>query len=109
MNISRLKEIREDHDLLQKDIANILGVTQQQYNKYELGQVEPSIQTLFQLADYYNVTLDYLCEHETKGVIDLSSFSELKKGCVYVLEKLSESNTAIVLGYMTHILQEQSK
>jgi len=37
MNISRLKEIREDHDLFQKDIATILGVTQQQYNKYELG------------------------------------------------------------------------
>ena len=33
MNISRLKEIREDHDLYQKDIANLLGITQQQYNK----------------------------------------------------------------------------
>ena len=37
MNILRLKEIREDHDLYQKDVANLLGITQQQYNKYELG------------------------------------------------------------------------
>lgn len=36
MNISRLKEIREDHDLYQKDVANLLGITQQ-HNKYELG------------------------------------------------------------------------
>lgn len=34
MNILRLKEIREDHDLYQKDVANLLGITQQQYNKY---------------------------------------------------------------------------
>lgn len=105
----RLKELRIQKGLTQTETAKRIGIPRLNYNKYELGQVEPSIQTLFQLADYYNVTLDYLCEHETKGVIDLSSFSELKKGCVYVLEKLSESNTAIVLGYMTHILQEQSK
>ena len=37
MNINRLKEIREDKDLLQKDIAKLLKTTQQQYSKYELG------------------------------------------------------------------------
>lgn len=105
----RLKELRIQKGLTQTETAKRIGIPRLNYNKYELGQVEPSIQTLFQLADYYNVTLDYLCEHETKGVIDLSSFSELKKGCVYLLEKLSESNATIVFGYMTHILQEQSK
>ena len=37
MNILRLKEIREDHDLYQKDVANLLGITKQQYSKYDLG------------------------------------------------------------------------
>ncbi len=37
MNINRLKEIREDKDYSQKDIAKILKTTQQQYSKYELG------------------------------------------------------------------------
>ena len=37
MNVNRLKEIREDKDLFQKDVANILNITQQQYNKYEIG------------------------------------------------------------------------
>jgi transcriptional regulator with XRE-family HTH domain len=105
----RLKELRKENKLTQVEIAKELNIAQTTYANYELEKNQPPMETLKQLADYYNVTLDYLCEHETKEVIDLSGFSELKKGCVYVLEKLSESNTAIVLGYMTHILQEQSK
>lgn len=105
----KFKELRKNKGATQEEVAKMLNVVKSTYNGYENGNSEPTIATLCKLADYYNVTLDYLCEHETKGVIDLSSFSELKKGCVYVLEKLSENNTAIVLGYMTHILQEQSK
>ena len=105
----KLKELRENAKKNQLEIANFLNITQGTYGKYERGDLKIDLTSLTKLADYYGVSLDYLCDHETKGVIDLSSFSELKKGCVYVLEKLSESNTAIVLGYMTHILQEQSK
>lgn len=60
MNISRLKEIREDNDLHQKDIAKILGVTQQQYNKYELGINSIPLEKINILADYYNTSVDYL-------------------------------------------------
>ncbi len=60
MNISRLKEIREDHDLYQKDIANILGVTQQQYKKYELGINSIPLEKINILADYYKTSIDYL-------------------------------------------------
>ena len=60
MNISRLKEIREDHDLYQKDIASILGVTQQQYNKYELGIYSIPLEKINILADYYKTSIDYL-------------------------------------------------
>lgn len=105
----KFKELRKNKGATQEEVAKMLNVVKSTYNGYENGNSEPTIATLCKLADYYGVSLDYLCDHETKGVIDLSSFSELKKGCVYVLEKLSESNTAIVLGYMTHVLQEQSK
>lgn len=60
MNISRLKEMREDKDLYQKDIATILKVTQQQYNKYELGINSIPIEKLNTLANYYNTSVDYL-------------------------------------------------
>ena len=105
----KLKELRKQKNLTQTEIAKILNMAQTTYAGYELGQREPTIDTLKKIADFYNVSLDYLCEHETSGNIDLSNFSELKKGCVYILDKLNESNTAIVFGYMTHILQDQSK
>ena len=60
MNISRLKEIREDNDLYQKDIAKILGVTQQQYNKYELGINAIPLEKIYILANYYKTSIDYL-------------------------------------------------
>ncbi len=105
----KLKELRKQKKLTQVEIAKILNMAQTTYAGYETEQREPSIDTLKQIADFYNVSLDYLCEHETKGNIDTSTFSDLKKGCIYVLDKLNENNTAMVFGYMTHILQEQDK
>ena len=60
MNIERLKEIREDKDYKQSDIAKVLNTTQQQYSKYELGlQVIPD-ERLVKLAKFYNTSVDYL-------------------------------------------------
>ncbi len=60
MNIDRLKEIREDRDLLQKDVAEALGIKQQQYSEYEIGKRVIPIEYLSKLADFYNVSIDYL-------------------------------------------------
>ena len=60
MNIDRLKEIREDRDLLQKDVAEYLGIKQQQYSEYEIGKRLIPINYLSNLADFYNTSIDYL-------------------------------------------------
>ena len=60
MNVDRLRELREDKDLLQKDVAQYLGIKQQQYSEYELGSVLISIEKLNKLADFYDVSIDYL-------------------------------------------------
>lgn len=60
MNISRLKDLREDMDLKQKEIADIIKTTQQQYSKYEIGERLIPIDKLIILANYYNVSLDYI-------------------------------------------------
>ena len=62
---NRLKDMREDHDLEQKDVAAILGISRQYYSRYELGQVDLPIRHYITLANYYNVSIDYLC-----GAID---------------------------------------
>lgn len=60
MNISRLKEIREDRDLRQIDIAKVLSISQVQYCRYETGLRLIPIDKLAMLAKFYNTSVDYL-------------------------------------------------
>ena len=64
----RIKELREDNDLLQKQIAIMLNITRQQYGLYENGTREIPIKKLIKLADFYNTSTDYLLglTNETK-------------------------------------------
>lgn len=61
----RLKDLREDADLTQADIAKLLKTTQQQYARYESGERELPMHHFITLAKYYNTSLDYLA-----GLID---------------------------------------
>lgn len=60
MITDRLKELREDKDLKQKDIAKIINVSQVQYSKYEMGINSIPLEKLIILAKYYNTSIDYL-------------------------------------------------
>ena len=60
MKFKRLKDLREDHDKFQKDIANLLGISQQYYSEYEKGNRTIPIQHLITLAKYYNTSIDYI-------------------------------------------------
>lgn len=60
MDIKRIKDLREDNDLTQSDIASLLFITRQQYSLYELGKRSFPIDCLDTLADYYNTSVDYL-------------------------------------------------
>lgn len=56
----KLRDLREDHDLSQQDIAKLLSVSQATYSRYESGILDiPSI-SLIKLADFYKVSVDYL-------------------------------------------------
>lgn len=56
----RLKDLREDADLKQENIAAALGMKQQQYSEYERGKREMPLRIYVQIAKYYNVSLDYI-------------------------------------------------
>lgn len=60
MKNTRLKELRNQHKLLQKDLAELLEVNRTTYVGYENGTITPPLQKLNVLAKYYNVSLDYL-------------------------------------------------
>lgn len=60
MYLQRLRDLREDADLNQTDIAEYLGIQQTVYSRYERGMRTIPLEHLIRLADFYNVSLDYL-------------------------------------------------
>ena len=58
--MNRLKELREDKDLYQKDIAKILNMSQTGYSQYETETNDIPTEVLKKLSDYYNTSIDYL-------------------------------------------------
>ena len=56
----RVRDLREDSDLKQRDMAKILNCSQQVYSNYELGQRDIPTEILIMLSDYYDVSVDYL-------------------------------------------------
>lgn len=71
MYYKRLRELREDNDKYQKDIAAILNITPQQYQLYESGKRDLPIDLLKELCKFYNVSADY--------ILDLTDKTEINK------------------------------
>jgi len=57
---NRIRDLREDRDLSQTDVAQLLKVHQTTYSDYELGNLNVPVAALHTLADFYNVSVDYL-------------------------------------------------
>lgn len=58
----RLRDLREDRDLSQRDVASYLSIHQTTYSDYELGHLNIPVAALIRLADFYSTSLDYLVE-----------------------------------------------
>ncbi len=57
---TRLKDLREDHDLLQKNLAEMLNIAQTTYSQYELSKREIPYEIVIKLASFYNTSVDYI-------------------------------------------------
>ena len=66
MMYPRIRDLREDRDLTQKQLAERLGMSQTGYSKYEVGTNDIPTHILIKLADFYGISLDELVGHEVK-------------------------------------------
>lgn len=84
----RILEIKISRNLLQKDIANAIDITVRNYQRYEKGEQQPTLPVLLKLADFFNVSLDYL--------VGRSNFSDVvikdEAGNIVVIDKPSTLN-----------------
>lgn len=56
----KIRDLREDHDLSQSDVAKVIGTTQQHYSKIENGKADIGAEKLIRLAELYKVSVDYI-------------------------------------------------
>ena len=57
---NRIRDLREDHDLTQQQVADAIGITQRKYSYVETGQQQLTADILIKLADFYDVCIDYI-------------------------------------------------
>jgi len=61
--LKNLKKLREEKGITQKQLADVVSVSQQSINKYENHNIEPDIDTLIKMADYFETSVDYIIGH----------------------------------------------
>ena len=66
MIFKNIRNLREDNDKTQKELAEYLNIKQTTYSKYEIGKINIPIEMLIKLADFYDVSLDYLTGRDSK-------------------------------------------
>jgi len=109
-----IRGLREDRDLKQIEVANALGTSQQHYSKYETGENEMPIRALMILADFYDVSTDYLlgrtaCREGITGQNKRVCTDISAGGLISDIFSLSaEGRTAVVEYIAMRKLKEQS-
>lgn len=101
-NLNKLKDIREDHDMSQKEISKILGVNRSTYSLWELGINIIPFKYLFSFSKFFNVNIDYifgLTKNKINNLDDLDFKSighNMRK--IRISHNLSQENIANILG-----------
>lgn len=95
--MENLKKLRKSKNLLQSDIANTLGISKATYSTYEIGTRTPPADMLCKLADYFNVTTDYLLGRTSDNIFENSYIPKSEIQEVY--DELDELEQAQVLSF----------
>lgn len=66
LNYKNIRDLREDNDITQAEVARVLGIAQNTYSQYETGKIQFTAEMLVLLADFYQTNVDYLLGRTTK-------------------------------------------
>ena len=101
----KIKELRKQKGKTQEELANYLNVSRATYNGYELNKYEPNIETIKKLANYYNVSTDYILECNNK--FDLGYIDNETEEIINKIKLLNKEQKARLNGYLTAMLENE--
>lgn len=109
----RLKELRKNRGISQEQVAHDLGLSLRGYQNYEYGLREPNIAMILKLAEYYNVTTDYLLEKETTAPSDpfetLMFTKEMETAMNADYKKLLPQDKAVIARIVKALVDSHNK
>lgn len=103
-----LYQIRVLSNKTQKQVANDILVSPKTYNNYENGNTEPDFKTLLKLADYFQVSIDYLLGHECPNKLDITSLTEEQQESIQLIQQLSQENCKLLNAYAKGLMEAQN-
>ena len=102
--VGRLKELRQKYGVSQQTLGEAIGVSQQSVNKYENHGVEPDIQVLIAIADYFQTSVDYLIGHSDVDhkieVLHPYDLNEEEKRLIHEWRKLNAKEKASIFSIL---------
>lgn len=104
----RLKDLKEDADLTQKQVSEIIGVSINHYGKYERGETDIPFEKVIMLANHYNVSLDYIAGRTNyKQGLNNPTLSQDELALIENYRKLSERSKGKHDVLMQQLLKQQ--
>lgn len=107
--MENLKLLRKQNNLTQKQLGEITNIKRVNISRYEKGEVEPTFNILIKLADYFNVSIDYLIGHRQNNKIDISGLSEVQQNIIKMTTELNEINSVRVESYISAKIEAQNE
>ena len=104
---NNLKKLRLQNNLTQEEIAKDLQLQKQTYQNYKLGKRKPDIDTLKKIADYFDVSLDFLCGRPRPYDLP-STTTNNQKQAINIILQLNDVNSLRATSYCAGLLAEQN-
>lgn len=105
--MEKLKQLRLEKHLTQSDMAKMLDITVSAYGNYELGQREPNLETLIKLADYFQVSVDYLIGHD--NAIMKRPYSEIAENFIKEFQELFSEKAFRDMAKLYQVMNDEQK
>ena len=102
--MEKLAELRKQENLSLREVGEKVGLTPQAIRLYEIGEREPTIETLKKLSKLFNVSIDYLLDNEIK---DKTVFTEKQKQAIIGLISLTDKNLDLLNVYIKALKDSQ--
>lgn len=99
----KLKELRLQYKKSQIEIAKIAQVSQSNYSKYELGKLVPDMNFMINLANYYNVSLDYICDRQFNN--NIGYIPEEKRAIIKQIISLDNKKLSYLQGVIDTLIK----